>query len=312
MYLENRNSLALANEYTLKTIAFPAISCGVYGYPTLDAAKVRYWHLSMEWNIVYWCSQYLGYCSRLTVCCVALIQVSLAAVQNYIGNLQEVHFLFFDKQAMNDFVDMAEMVFAPKSKHGTGENCSINVADSNVAMDDLEKLSKPVLENLLDAPIEKMVVSQSDGPCTSENSKEKTMARSDSLGVSIELRKINQESILNPSASLSKELDCHEDTNGSDLEAPRHQGQKRKKPDDALPALLGNRSELHESCVDVLEPEKQTAAASPDSFAYQNSGEKDISDSKDCENEEAKRKKRTCCSMMNTIMAYLCGHSHHE
>jgi O-acetyl-ADP-ribose deacetylase (regulator of RNase III) len=32
-----RNSLALAREHELATIAFPAISCGVYGYP-LDAA----------------------------------------------------------------------------------------------------------------------------------------------------------------------------------------------------------------------------------------------------------------------------------
>ncbi len=32
-----RNSLALAQEHKLSTVAFPAISCGVYGYP-LDAA----------------------------------------------------------------------------------------------------------------------------------------------------------------------------------------------------------------------------------------------------------------------------------
>ena len=36
----HRNSLALANEKGLKTVAFPAISCGVYGYPVSDAAKV--------------------------------------------------------------------------------------------------------------------------------------------------------------------------------------------------------------------------------------------------------------------------------
>lgn len=35
-----RNSLKLANEKKLKTIAFPAISCGVYGYPIEDAAEV--------------------------------------------------------------------------------------------------------------------------------------------------------------------------------------------------------------------------------------------------------------------------------
>lgn len=35
-----RNSLALAVEHGLRTIAFPAISCGVYGYPLEDAAQI--------------------------------------------------------------------------------------------------------------------------------------------------------------------------------------------------------------------------------------------------------------------------------
>ena len=35
-----RQSLALATEYDLASIAFPAISCGVYGYPPHRAARV--------------------------------------------------------------------------------------------------------------------------------------------------------------------------------------------------------------------------------------------------------------------------------
>jgi O-acetyl-ADP-ribose deacetylase len=45
-----RRSLTLAVEYGLKTIAFPAISCGIYGYPVDDAAAiaVRQVHTFLE------------------------------------------------------------------------------------------------------------------------------------------------------------------------------------------------------------------------------------------------------------------------
>ena len=35
-----RNSLALAKEYGIRTVAFPSISTGVYGYPLKEAAEV--------------------------------------------------------------------------------------------------------------------------------------------------------------------------------------------------------------------------------------------------------------------------------
>ena len=35
-----RSSLALAVDHNLRTVAFPAISCGVYGYPPVEAATV--------------------------------------------------------------------------------------------------------------------------------------------------------------------------------------------------------------------------------------------------------------------------------
>ena len=35
-----RNSLALATKHQVRTIAFPAISCGIYGYPIQDACQI--------------------------------------------------------------------------------------------------------------------------------------------------------------------------------------------------------------------------------------------------------------------------------
>jgi O-acetyl-ADP-ribose deacetylase (regulator of RNase III) len=35
-----RNSLRLAAQHGIKTIAFPAISCGVYGFPIKQAARI--------------------------------------------------------------------------------------------------------------------------------------------------------------------------------------------------------------------------------------------------------------------------------
>jgi len=35
-----KNSLNLAKEYNIKSMAFPAISCGIYGYPVEDACKI--------------------------------------------------------------------------------------------------------------------------------------------------------------------------------------------------------------------------------------------------------------------------------
>ena len=35
-----RNCLRLAVEHDVSTIAFPAISCGVYGYPILEATRI--------------------------------------------------------------------------------------------------------------------------------------------------------------------------------------------------------------------------------------------------------------------------------
>lgn len=70
------NSLKLANEQGLKTVAFPAISCGVYGYPLTEAAEV-----------------------------------ALRAVADSLGGLAEVHFVLFGQPTFDAFDGRAEQLF---------------------------------------------------------------------------------------------------------------------------------------------------------------------------------------------------------
>lgn len=72
LYSAYRSSLQLANEHKLKTVAFPAISCGVYGYPLNEAADI-----------------------------------SLRACRENSGELAEIHFCLFGQDAFTAYVGAA-------------------------------------------------------------------------------------------------------------------------------------------------------------------------------------------------------------
>lgn len=57
-----RESLGRAREHGVRTIAFPAVSCGVYGYPIAQAAAIAVATVSEE------CSRHLGIDRVLFVC----------------------------------------------------------------------------------------------------------------------------------------------------------------------------------------------------------------------------------------------------
>lgn len=57
------NSLNLAKEYGIKSIAFPCISTGVYGYPQDEAAEV-----AMR-TIEKWCAENPDYGIKIIICC---------------------------------------------------------------------------------------------------------------------------------------------------------------------------------------------------------------------------------------------------
>jgi O-acetyl-ADP-ribose deacetylase (regulator of RNase III) len=79
LYNAYYNSLRLAKEYNLKTIAFPSISTGVYNYPKDDAGKI-----------------------------------ALNAIMDFIDKedfIEEVHFILFSDNDYNIYKELLETIF---------------------------------------------------------------------------------------------------------------------------------------------------------------------------------------------------------
>eukprot|EP00191_Tetraselmis_sp_GSL018_P014500 CAMPEP_0177583714 /NCGR_PEP_ID=MMETSP0419_2-20121207/3473_1 /TAXON_ID=582737 /ORGANISM="Tetraselmis sp., Strain GSL018" /LENGTH=273 /DNA_ID=CAMNT_0019073131 /DNA_START=71 /DNA_END=892 /DNA_ORIENTATION=+ len=69
-----RNSLNLANENRIERVAFPAISCGIFGYPIYEAA-----------------------------------QVAIKACREHVGGVKEVVFVLFEDNVMDAWMSAVEM-----------------------------------------------------------------------------------------------------------------------------------------------------------------------------------------------------------
>lgn len=75
-----RSSLRLANEHRLRSILFPAISCGVFGYPADEAAAI-----------------------------------SVRACLDHRGNVETVGFVLFDQRLFEIFVSTAQSILKSTS-----------------------------------------------------------------------------------------------------------------------------------------------------------------------------------------------------
>lgn len=93
-----RESLKLANEKSCKSVAFPAISCGVYGYPPAKAAKV----CMLQQNAAHFAPPSHTH---------DRVQVALKACAEHAGSVKEVHFVLFSKQNLETFQAEAEEQF---------------------------------------------------------------------------------------------------------------------------------------------------------------------------------------------------------
>ena len=74
-----RNSLELAKQYDIHSIAFPAISTGVYGYPAEEAARIA-WETVSRWQ-----SENDGYAMAVIMSCFdrAMYDTYQAAIEAY-------------------------------------------------------------------------------------------------------------------------------------------------------------------------------------------------------------------------------------
>eukprot|EP00638_Chattonella_subsalsa_P004153 CAMPEP_0117734486 /NCGR_PEP_ID=MMETSP0947-20121206/703_1 /TAXON_ID=44440 /ORGANISM="Chattonella subsalsa, Strain CCMP2191" /LENGTH=256 /DNA_ID=CAMNT_0005549275 /DNA_START=268 /DNA_END=1038 /DNA_ORIENTATION=+ len=82
--LSYRNSYRIANKQKLECIAFPAISCGVYGYPKEDAAEI-----------------------------------AITAAFEFKGNLTHLEYVLFDRDTYNTFVKASKKIISEKKSFDT-------------------------------------------------------------------------------------------------------------------------------------------------------------------------------------------------
>lgn len=84
-----RSCLEIANQNGFHKIAFPAISCGVYGYPIDKAAEVLSPSKTDSYDF----------------------QVSLKTVSDYAGTVEEIHFILFGQPSWRAYVRAADSMF---------------------------------------------------------------------------------------------------------------------------------------------------------------------------------------------------------
>ena len=97
-----RNSLALANKHSLKSVAFPAISCGIYGYPLPDAAKVEFnlkccMTIPLAWGRAPDNGIGLGHW-----------QVALHSCREAAGSVEDIYFVLFGAQTFKVWTEQAD------------------------------------------------------------------------------------------------------------------------------------------------------------------------------------------------------------
>eukprot|EP00898_Chlorokybus_atmophyticus_P002706 jgi/Chlat1/3436/Chrsp23S03761 len=120
-----QSSLALANQHKLRTIAFPAISCGVYGYPFHEAAAV-----------------------------------ALENCREHADNLEEVRFVLFDQGAWEAWLRAAQARLASSEPAELGAVAS--GAESDISSEGRSEPGTPSTPSNAALPLRGARLSESD------------------------------------------------------------------------------------------------------------------------------------------------------
>ena len=121
-----RSSLRLANERGLKTIAFPAISCGVYGYPYDEAGEVCAGWAGVGGGGIYSCegrARVRQTVSRSQRCRDGLVGLQIAArtCLEEAGQLEAITFYLFGDREFAAFAAALDRVdLPPQPQSGEG------------------------------------------------------------------------------------------------------------------------------------------------------------------------------------------------
>ena len=99
LLVSRRSCLELANKEGLATIAFPAISCGVYAFPLPRAAEAR---ASLS------ACPGMGAGDSMRISTLPAVQVAVQTCADAAGDLREVHFVLFSSDTFTTFCKAAE------------------------------------------------------------------------------------------------------------------------------------------------------------------------------------------------------------
>jgi O-acetyl-ADP-ribose deacetylase (regulator of RNase III) len=105
-----RSSLLAARDAGLRSVAFPAISCGVFGYPLGEAAEVRPTpggqregqQRGAGARCRGWATVLLLGADERRRCCTRRVQIAVRTIREHVGgSLQEVHFFLFGQRELD-------------------------------------------------------------------------------------------------------------------------------------------------------------------------------------------------------------------